>query len=255
MYLGKRFRVRPLEEVLEDVAEAARLMPGTEKVFLLDGDAMTLAPERLLPVLEALRAAFPRLRRVGAYSNASSVLRKDDAELARLRGAGLGILYFGLESGDDATLRRIVKGATRNEVVEAVRRAQAAGVKASVMGLLGIAGRERWREHAAATAEAVSEMSPRFFSLLVATPVPGTAFHQEVAAGRVTLPAPEETLEEIEAVIEGLRCEGTVFRANHASNWLPLEGRLPQDRDRLLEEVRAARRGETPLKPEWTRGL
>ena len=255
MYIHKRFRVRPLEEVREDIEEASRALPDTAKVFLLDGDAMTLKPDRLLPVLDALRAAFPRLRRVAAYSNASSVLPKSDAELERLRDAGLGILYFGLESGDDATLERIVKGATRDEVVEAVRRTNAAGIKTSVMGLLGIAGRERWREHAAATAAAVSAMNPRFFSLLTATPVEGTAFHEEVAGGRITLPDPEETLEELEAIVAGLDCRNTVFRCNHASNYLPLGGRLPQDKDRLLDAVRAARRGDVALKPEWLRGL
>jgi len=255
MYLHKRFRVRPLDEVLADVAEAARAFPGTEKVFLLDGDAMTLGADRLLPVLAALGRAFPGLRRVGAYSNASSVLAKSDADLRRLREAKLSILYFGLESGDDPTLARIVKGATRDEIVRAVRRAGDAGYKTSVMGLLGIAGRERWREHAEATADAVNAMNPRFFSLLTATPVPSTPFAREVEEGALTLPDAPETLEELEAILDGLRCEGTIFRCNHASNYLPLKGRLPADRARLLEAVRAARAGEVPLKPEWLRGL
>jgi len=255
MYRHKRFRVRPLEEVREDVAAAGRAFPATDKVFLLDGDAMTLAPGRLRPVLDALRAAFPRLRRVGAYANASSVLDKSDAELLDLRAAGLGILYFGLESGDDATLRRIEKGATAAQVAEAVTRSKGAGIKTSVMGLLGIAGRERWREHADATARVASAMSPRFLSFLTATPVPGTPFFEETAAGRVTLPTPAETLEELEAVLAGLACDGTVFRSNHASNWLPLAGRLPQDKARLLAEVGAARRGELGLRSSWQRGL
>lgn len=255
MYLEKRFRVRPVAEVLEDIAEAARVYPHTEKVFLLDGDAMTLATDRLVPVLDALGEAFPDLRRVGAYSNASSVLSKTPAELARLRERRLGILYFGLESGDEETLDRIVKGATRDEVVAAVRRANEAGIKTSVMGLLGIAGRERWREHAVATASAVSEANPRFFSLLTVTPVPGTAFHRAVEAGDITLPEPEETLEELETIVAGLDCRNTFFACNHASNYLPLKGRLPNDKPRLLESVRAARVGEIPLKPEWLRGL
>jgi radical SAM superfamily enzyme YgiQ (UPF0313 family) len=216
---------------------------------------MTLATDRLLPVLDALRDAFPRLRRVGAYANASSVLPKGDGELERLRAAGLGILYFGLESGDDETLRRIRKGATRDEIVRAVVRAREAGFRTSVMGLLGIAGRERSREHAEATARAASEMNPRFLSLLTATPVEGTAFHEEVARGAITLPEPRETLEELESIVSGLSCANTFFACNHASNYLPLTGRLPHERERLLEAVRAARRGEIALKPEWLRGL
>ena len=255
MYLTKTFRVRPMEEVLEDLAMAARTIPETEKVFLLDGDAMTLAPDRLLPVLEALRETFPKLRRVGAYSNAASVLRKSDEDLRRLKEAGLSILYFGLESGDDRTLERIDKGATADEVVESVSRANEFGFKTSVMGLLGIAGRERWRQHAEATARAASRMNPRFFSLLTATPVEGTRFFDEVEAGTITLPRPDETLEELEVILEGLDCRNTVFRCNHASNYLPLGGRLPNDKERLTEAVRAARRGDTALRPEWLRGL
>jgi len=255
MYLTKTFRVRPLEEVFEDIAMAAAAFPRTEKVFLLDGDAMTLAPGRLLPVLDRLRAAFPGLRRVGAYSNAASVLAKTDGELRSLRDAGLGILYFGLESGDPDTLRRIDKGATREQVIEAVVRARESGYKTSVMGLIGIAGRERWREHAEATASAASAMNPRFFSLLTATPVAGTRFHDEVASGAITLPDARETLEELETIVAGLACRNTIFRCNPASNSLPLGGRLPQDRERLLEEIRLARGGARPLKPEWLRGL
>ncbi|MHC4223885.1 MAG: radical SAM protein [Planctomycetota bacterium] len=255
MYLTKRFSVRPLEEVLEDIEEAGRVYPGTEKVFLLDGDAMTLKADRLLPVLEALKKTFLDLRRVGAYSNAGSVLDKSDEELQRLREAGLQILYFGLESGDEVTLERVVKGATADQVVDAVVRAKEAGYKTSVMGLLGLGGRERWREHAVSTAEAASRMSPRFFSLLTVTPVPGTRFHEEVAGGRLTLPEPLQSLEELELLLQHLRCEGTIFRCNHASNYLPLKGRLPQDRERLLEMVRTALRGDIALRPEWLRGL
>ncbi|MHC4959050.1 MAG: radical SAM protein [Planctomycetota bacterium] len=255
MYLSKTFSVRPFEEVCEDIDEAGRVHPDTDKVFLLDGDAMTLSAKRLLPVLERLRAGFPRLRRVGAYSNAESVLKKSDEDLAALRDAGLGILYFGLESGDEETLARIVKGATGDEVVEAVQRANAAGYKTSVMGLLGIAGRERWKEHAEATAAAASAMNPRFFSLLTATPVPGTPFFDEVEAGAITLPDAEETLEELAVILDGLECRNTYFACNHASNYLPLKGRLPQDKARLQAMVEAARRGDVALKPEWLRGL
>ncbi|MEE8105657.1 MAG: radical SAM protein [Planctomycetota bacterium] len=255
MYLEKRFRVRPHAEVLEDIAMAARAHPETSKVFLLDGDAMVLGADKLLPVLAALREAFPNLRRVGAYSNAPNVLQKSDADLEALRDAGLGILYFGLESGDEPTLARVDKGATAAEISAAVQRAQRFSIKGSVMGLLGIAGRERWEEHADATARVVSAMSPRFFSLLTVTPVPGTRLHESVESGALTLPDSHETLEELERIVSGLDCRGTIFRCNHASNYLPLKGRLPQDKDRLLEAVGAARRGEIELKPEWLRGL
>jgi radical SAM superfamily enzyme YgiQ (UPF0313 family) len=255
MYLTKRFALRPEAEILEDVAEAARLVPDTRRVFLLDGDALTAPTQRLVPVLEALRGAFPGLQRVGAYANAVSIRAKRDAELDLLRGLGLSIAYLGLETGDEETNRRIVKGATVAEQVEAVRRAQARGIKMSVMVLLGIAGRERSREHALATARAVNEMDPRFVSCLCVTPVPGTPLHAAVERGEFTLPSPPEILDELRLFVEHLDLSATVFRSNHASNWLPLGGRLPVDKRRLLEAIDLARSGAIPLRHPSRRGL
>jgi len=255
MYRTKTFSARPLEDVLADVAEAGRRHPDTRRVFLLDGDAMTLSTPRLLPVLTALEAAFPSLARVGSYVNAVSVLRKSDADLVALREHKLSIGYLGLETGDEETARRIVKGATVEDEIEAVRRAQAAGIKMSVMVLLGVGGRARSREHAEATADALSRMDPRFVSCLCVTPVPGTPLHDDVLAGRFELPSPEETLDELRTIVERIRVTGAIFRSNHASNYLPLAGRLPSDRERLLAAIDAARRGEVPLMPEEWRGL
>jgi radical SAM superfamily enzyme YgiQ (UPF0313 family) len=255
MYLEKKFAARPLEQVLEDVREAGRAYPDTRRVFLLDGDAMTLSTPRLVPVLEALREAFPDLQRVGSYVNAVSVLRKTDAELARLRELGLSIGYLGLETGDPVVNERIVKGATVDEQVEAVRRAQAAGIKMSVMALLGMGGRDRSREHAEATADALTAMDPRYVSCLCVTPVPGTPLFEQQRRGEFALPSPEECLDELRVLVDRMRLTGAVFRSNHASNWLPLAGRLPADRERLLEAIDAARRGEVPLVPDEWRGL
>ena len=255
MYRTKRFSIRPEVEVLEDVRAAARVFPGTRRVFLLDGDALTLPTKRLLPVLEALRKAFPDLQRVGAYANAISVNAKSDAELQELKAAGFGIAYLGLESGDERTNAEIVKGATIEEQVRAVNRAQAQGIKMSVMVLLGIAGRERSREHAIATGKVLSDMDPRYVSCLCVTPVAGTPLFDAVERGELVLPSPEETLEELRLILEHTHVSGSVFRSNHASNWLPLGGRLPADRERLLAAVDLARQGEIPLKPEWMRGL
>lgn len=255
MYRTKTFRIRPEAEVLEDLEQAARLLPDTRRVFLLDGDALTVPARRLLPILAALRRAFPRLQRVGAYANAVSINAKSETELLELREAGLGIGYLGLETGHPEVSARIVKGATIEEQVRAVRRAQAAGIKMSVMVLLGIAGRALSREHARATGAVLSAMDPRFVSCLCVTPVPGTPLYDEVQAGTFVLPTPEETLDELAELLEHTHVSGAVFRSNHASNWLPLGGRLPADRERLIEAVDLARRGQVPLKPEWLRGL
>ncbi len=255
MYRSKRFEVRPVAEVLEDIETAAQLMPETRRVFLLDGDALTLSAKKLIPILEALRVHFPNLQRVTAYANAISVNNKTDEELVRLRELGFAIGYIGLETGDEIVNERIVKGATIEEQVRAVRRAQAAGIKMSVMTLLGMGGRDRSREHAVATGRVLSEMDPRFISCLCVTPVPGTPLYDDVEAGRFEVITPEETLDELYALVENTHVSGAVFRSNHASNYLPLGGRLPADRERLLEAIDAARRGEVALKPEAFRGL
>ena len=255
MYITKRFSVRPEHEVLEDIEEAARRMPDTRRVFLLDGDALTISAKRLIPILESLRAHFPQLQRVGAYANAISVNNKTDEELRELKRLGLGIAYIGLETGDEVVNDRIVKGATIDEQVDAVQRAQAAGIKMSVMTLLGMGGRERSEVHAIETGKVLTRMDPRFISCLTVTPVEGTPLYEDVEAGRFELITPEETLRELELLLEHTHVSGAVFRSNHASNYLPLGGRLPADRERLLAAVRAGQRGDVALKPEWLRGL
>jgi radical SAM superfamily enzyme YgiQ (UPF0313 family) len=255
MYRGVRFRTRPLAEIRADVAAAREIVgPGLARAFLADGDALCLSTRRLVAVLDALDAAFPSLRRVGAYANARDVLRKSDAELAELRGRKLGILYLGLESGDPETLAAIEKGATVDEIVEAVRRANAASIATSVMVLVGIAGRERSLLHARRSAEALNRMEPTHSALLTYVPTPGSPLFERFERGALELPGPLETLEEIREVVRHLRCR-THFACNHASNFLPLVGRLPGARASLLAALDAALAGRLPLKPEWLRGL
>ena len=255
MYLTKRFSVRPLADVLEDIEMAAAQLPRTRRVFLLDGDAMTISVARLVPILQALRAAFPDLQRVSSYTNAISINNKTDEDLVRLRELGLTLGYLGLETGDEVVNERIVKGASIQEQVRAVRRAQAAGIKMSVMVLLGMGGAERSREHAIATGQVLSRMDPRYISCLCVTPVPGTPLFRQVQEGAFQMNTPEQTLEELRLLVETLDLSGAVFRSNHASNYLPLGGRLPVDRERLLAAIRAAQAGQVPLKPEYLRGL
>jgi radical SAM superfamily enzyme YgiQ (UPF0313 family) len=255
MYRGKRFSVRREEEVLAEIREArAQLGAEVPRVFLADGDAFCLSPRRLTPILEGLRAAFPALQRVSAYANARDVLAKSEEELALLRERGLRLLYLGLESGDEETLARSQKGASVEEIVEAARRARRGGIAVSAMVLCGLAGRERSLLHARASAEALNRMEPSYAAALTAIPVPGTPFHDAVESGALELPTPRESLLEIRELIAGLRCR-TYFTCNHASNYLPLTGRLPGAQARLLGLLDAALAGQLPLKPEWLRGL
>lgn len=255
MYRDKRFRVRELAEVLEDIGEAGRRHPRTHKVFVADGDALVMDAERWLTILQATRRTFPGLRQVSCYATAANVLEKTDDELAALAEAGLTLLYVGPESGDDVTLRRIVKGGTFADHAEAARRARAAGMRISAIWLLGAGGVERTREHARESARLVTEMDPEYVAALTLTIQAGTPMERMVEKGRFELPDEAGLLAELRTLVDEARPTDALFRTNHASNYLPLAGRLPADRDRIVAAIDAALAGEIPLRPEFMRGL
>jgi radical SAM superfamily enzyme YgiQ (UPF0313 family) len=255
MYREKRFRPRPPADVLAEIEAARRALgPDVPRVFLADGDALCLSTRRLLQVLSPLGRAFPRLQRVGIYANARDILSKTDEELAELRRHRLKIVYLGLESGDPLTLERVVKGATVDQMVEAVQRARAADIAASVMVLIGLAGRERSLEHARASAAAINRMTPTYTALLTYIPTPGSPLEGAIGRGELELPDAMESIAEIRAFVAELECR-TYFTCNHASNYLPLRGHLPSAKPGLLAALDAALSGEIALKPELLRGL
>jgi len=256
-YRDKRFKVRPSEEVLEDIGVAAARMPQTRRVFLADGNALVLSTRKLVEILDSLGTAFPLLRRVGIYANARDILGKSDADLATLHEKGLEIVYLGLESGSDEVLRRVHKGATAAEMVEAVQKVKRAGMRVSVIALLGIADADLSAEHAEATGRVVSAMDPQYFSLLTLMLVPGTELHAQAQSGQFKLLEPEELMVEMRGVLANMssltRC---IFRTNHASNYLPLSGTLDRDKQRLLDLIdRATAEGRTALRGEEWRAL
>ncbi|MHC4939791.1 MAG: radical SAM protein [Planctomycetota bacterium] len=256
MYRAKKFRVRELEESLVDIEEAKRAYGDrVDKVFVADGDALILDLDHWTAILDALAEAFPRLRRVSAYATAMNLIEKSPEELARLRELGLSLLYIGPESGDDVTLKKIAKGATAADHVEAARKAHAAGMKLSAIFLLGAGGITRSEEHAKASAKLASDMDPRFVSLLTLTVIPGTPIGKQLERGDFELPEIPGLLRELRTFIAEAKPTDAIFRTNHASNWLPLSGRLPRDRDAFLEALDAAIAGDIPLRPEWARGL
>jgi radical SAM superfamily enzyme YgiQ (UPF0313 family) len=256
MYRSKPYRVRALEETLSDI-RAARLAFGgdVEKVFVADGDALVMDLEHWEAILTATREAFPRLRRVSAYATAMNLGEKTPEELARLRQLGLSLLYIGPETGDDTTFKRVAKGADFEGHVEAARRAREAGMSLSVIFLLGVGGTDRSQEHAEASARLITEMDPEFLSLLTLTVTPGTPLAKLQEPGKFVLPEVEGMLEEIRTIVTLAEPTDAVFRTNHASNYLPLSGQLPRDRDQILAVVDRALSGEIGLRPEWTRGL
>ncbi len=232
-------------------------MPDTRRVFLADGDALVLSTRRLTQILQALNTAFPSLERVATYANAQNILNKSEADLEMLAKQGLGIVYLGLESGSDEILSRIHKGATAAEMVAATNKAKRAGLRISIIGILGIGGLDLSASHAQRTGQVVSQMDPDFFSMLTLMLVPGTKLHDQWRSGEFQLLKPEQMLTELRQVIEhtdGLtHC---VFRTNHASNYLPLKSTLPHDKERLLQTLDSALfRGKDVLRPESWRGL
>lgn len=256
-YLDKPFRARPMDEVLEDVAHAGARLPDTRRVFLCDGNALVLSTDRLIRILDALDSAFPRLQRVGIYANARDLINKSEADLAALCRKKLRIVYLGLESGSDDVLRRVNKGATAAEMVEGVRKAQRAGMRVSVIALLGIGGAELSRQHAEQTGRVVSAMDPHYLSMLTLMLVPGTELYRQWQSGSFRLMEPDDLLTELRQVLVHLsglsRC---IFRTNHASNYLPLAGTLSRDKARLLAVLDQARaRGPSALRPEEWRAL
>lgn len=257
MYRDKpRFAVRPLDETLDDLrGAAARFGAAVEKVFVADGDALVMDLDHWQAILSACRTLFPRLRRVSCYATAGNVAAKTDDELARLRALGLGLLYIGPESGDDVVLHRIAKGATAAEHAEAARRARTAGLELSAIFLLGAGGVDRSNEHATASAALATAMDPHYLAALTLTVVPATPLARLETAGRFVLPSVEGLLAELRTFVSQARPTDALFRTNHASNYLPLGGRLPRDGARMAAAIDAALAGAIPLRPEHHRGL
>jgi radical SAM superfamily enzyme YgiQ (UPF0313 family) len=256
MYRDKRFRVRALTESLEDLALASsRFGPRVRKLFVADGDALVLPLDHWLPLLEAAQAGFPALERVSCYAMARNILDKDLATLRALRAAGLTRLYIGPESGDDQTLKRIAKGSSFDEHVRAAERAHEAGFEISVIVMLGVGGTARSAEHAERTAALVTGMDPEFLAALTTTVVPGTPLLKLVETQRFELPSVTQMFSELRTIIDGARPRNCVFRSNHASNYLPLAGVLPKDRERIVATIDRALAGQVALRPEWARGL
>jgi radical SAM superfamily enzyme YgiQ (UPF0313 family) len=254
-YCDKSFRVRALAEIEEDLRRAgASFGNDVEKLFIADGDALVMEMSHWRAILTLARSLFPNLRRVSSYAMANNVLEKSDTELAELRALGLSLLYMGPESGDDVVLKRIAKGQSQQDHIEAATKAHAAGIKLSVIALLGIGG-DRALEHASATAELVTKMDPAFFSALTVTIVPGTPLATLSARGRFAVPPVDLLLRELRTMVDCARPTRAVFRTNHASNYLPLGGELPRDRERIVATIDAALAGEVALRPEHRRGL
>lgn len=257
MYRDKAFRVRPIAELRAELEWAAEHLAVVRKVFLADGDALVAKASFLAELLEAIREALPNLRRVSCYASPQALAVRSVKEMARLRELGLSQYYLGIESGHDEVLRRLDKGVDSEEMIRVALKAHEAGVKLSTMILLGAGGRELSAEHARESARVVSAIDPRFLSTLVMTPVEGTPLWEATERGEVDELTPVELAAELRELLAGLRVRGTIFRSNHASNYLTLAGTLPKDQENLVAALDAVlgSPGNAPFRPKWARGL
>lgn len=258
MYKDKKYHVRSLEDILVDIKMAGHYYGDVLKVFLADGDALAMPCEDLLVILQALYATFLSLEHVGIYASPDSILGKTPEELKQLRDAGITIAYLGVETGDPQLLADIRKGVTYEQMVAAGRKIRAAGIVLSVTIILGLAGRtSRALDHAKNTAKILNEIQPDYVGALTIMLEPKTPLYRQAQKGEFEVPKPFEILDELRLIIADLELGGTEFRSNHASNYLPIKGRLPEDKENMLTLIDEIIKTNDPnyLRPDYLRAL
>ena len=255
-YKQKPFKLRDLNKIKKDIDEA-KCYRGIQRVFIADGDALILPRKILVPVIEYIHDSFPKLERIGIYGNTKSVLKKSVEELKELKDFGLGIIYLGLESGDAEVLKRVKKGVTPEQMIEASSKVRNAGIPLSVTVLLGLGGAERSRIHAEESGRVLSKMNPSYIGALTLMLVPGTPLYDEWRAGTFVLPDKRGLLLELKTLLSHITVTDTLFTSNHASNYLPIRVRLPEEKAdalSLIDYVLSENRNDL-LRPEHLRGL
>lgn len=241
MYRGVKFEKLSDDQIMRQIAMAYSTdAEGVRRVFLADGDALVLPTERLLNILSVLKKYFPNLERVSSYAAPRDILAKSVEELTELRRAGLALLYYGMESGDAQTLKDIRKGVNDKQSIEAGKRVIAAGMKLSIMIILGIAGKEGSTRHALATAHAINEIKPTMLSALSLMLYRGSELKEQFERGEFHPLTPAQLMEELKLIMEHVdlpESEHMIFRSNHVSNYIRLAATLPQDKEQLLKDI------------------
>ena len=256
MFKEKRFQTRPTEDIIADFAWARKRYRSVPRIFLADANALCLKTDKLMPILTYIEETFPECERVTIYGRASDILRKTEDELRQLREHGLTMVYIGAESGSDKVLEMCRKGETRQQLIDAVKRIEKVGIKASVTFISGLAGKDGWEDHAIQTGTMITEMNASYVSLLTLLVDPQAPMYEDIQSGRLKLLTPQEVLAETHLMLENANPQKTcIFRSNHASNYLSLKGDLPQDRDRFLAQIEAAMKNTGMLKDERFRLL
>jgi radical SAM superfamily enzyme YgiQ (UPF0313 family) len=251
----KKFRPTAEDETLVEIKKVAAAGPQFDKVFLADGDALVLSTRRLIEILEAIKQYLPWVRRVSTYCLPRNIRKKSVEDLQYLQSLGLGMAYVGAESGDDQVLEFINKGETYESTLSALTKLRQAGIKTSVMILNGMGGMKYSQQHAENSARLMNEAQPDFLSLLVVSYPMGDERVREGFKGEYELPDQRTLFMEMRHLISILELKNTVFRSDHASNYVTLKGTLGQDKQRFLEQLDDAIAGRIALRQEWQRGL
>lgn len=257
VYKEKHFRVKSPHEIHEIIAEATRYYPQADRIFLADGDALTVETSLLIDILDSLYKSFPRLQRVGIYGGAKDILAKNMDELEKLKEHGLSIVYLGVESGSPRILKAVHKGVTPEETIAAGQKIMASGLTLSCTVILGLGGKEYSQEHAIETARVISAIDPHFMAPLTLMLEPLAPISRAVQKGEFQLVTPLESLAELQTMVNHLELTQCVFRSNHASNYLPLRARLPEEKEALLQTIEEilSKNQVGRLRPESMRAL
>ena len=251
----KRFDIKKDDIIFEDIEFARQYCHRQNRLFICDGDAMVIPQRRLVKILNQIKKRLPWVERVGIYANSKSIRLKTDEQLKELYDLGINIVYFGLESGDDKVLKDIHKGVTSARMIEAGKRIKNSGMKLSITVLIGLAGKERSKIHAQETGRVLSAIDPDYVGALSLMLIPGTELFEDHENGRFKLISPEEMLEELGVMIAATHLSDGFFHANHASNYLPIRAKLPEDKEKTLNMISQALDGKIDLKPEYMRAL
>jgi radical SAM superfamily enzyme YgiQ (UPF0313 family) len=243
MYKGMKFEIRNLEEILEDI-ELAKGLYGDRigTVFIGDSNSLVAKTQMLVNVLNALFTSFPHIQRVTSYARAKTIAKKSLEDLIKIRQAGLNRLHVGLETGDRELLQEIEKGATPEEMIEAGEKAKKAGFEYSLYVLLGIGGEEKWEQHARGTAEVLNQIDPHFIRVRTFIPQPNSPIYEAMVRGDFKSASPETILRETKLLLEELRVTSQ-FLSDHISNLLPLHGKLPEDKEKMIQMIEEALQG------------
>ncbi len=254
-YKGVRFRIKDAAAIQADIAFARQYCKKQKKVFLADGDALIIPTDGLVEIFSGIRQNLPWVNRVSLYANAKSILRKTAADLQRLKDLGLDRIYLGLESGHDPTLKSIGKGVTATQMIEAAAMVREAGLFFSVTVLLGIAGQAHSLQHAEETGRVLNRMQPNQIAALTLMILKNTPLYKDARSGVFLLPDRNMLLAELQVLVQSITLQRVQFQANHASNYLPISGRLARDKERILQIIEDGLNGRLHLKPEFQRAL